>query len=100
MSGQELQQSRWRGSVPAADSVSVDVPSFVDILGLWQQHAAQSRLSFHLRVLKDAGIVRDRKDGRWVYYELESDAFEEVETLVSAMKPRSLPIRHADACCA
>src|SRR5882724_4293932 len=32
--------------------------------------AAQSRLSFHLRVLKDAGIVRDRKDGRWVHYEL------------------------------
>ena len=26
--------------------------------------AAQSRLSFHLRVLRDAGIVRDRKDGR------------------------------------
>ncbi len=61
--------------------------------------AAQSRLSFHLRVLKDAGIVRDRKDGRWVYYELEPDAFEEVETLVSGMKPRVLPIRHAEACC-
>jgi ArsR family transcriptional regulator len=28
--------------------------------------AAQSRLSFHLRVLKDAGIVTDRRDGRWV----------------------------------
>ncbi len=36
--------------------------------------AAQSRLSFHLRVLKDAGIVRDRKDGRWVYYELDREA--------------------------
>ena len=50
--------------------------------------AAQSRLSFHLRVLKDAGVVRDRKDGRWVHYELVPDAFEEVETLVSGMKPR------------
>src|SRR3954464_6178872 len=50
--------------------------------------AAQSRLSFHLRVLRDAGIVRDRKDGRWVYYELEPDAFEEIEVLVGAMKPR------------
>ena len=29
--------------------------------------AAQSRLSFHLRVLKDAGLVSDRRDGRWVY---------------------------------
>jgi ArsR family transcriptional regulator len=60
--------------------------------------AAQSRLSFHLRVLKDAGIVRDRKDGRWVHYELDPDAFEEVEALVSNMKPRA--VRRAEACCA
>lgn len=60
--------------------------------------AAQSRLSFHLRVLKDAGIVRDRKDGRWVHYELDPEAFEEIETLLSAMKPRAL--RQAKACCA
>ena len=52
--------------------------------------AAQSRLSFHLRVLKDAGIVRDRKDGRWVHYELDPEAFDEMEALVSAMKPRML----------
>jgi len=60
--------------------------------------AAQSRLSFHLRVLKDAGIVRDRKDGRWVHYELVPDVFEEMETLVSGMKPRA--VRKAEACCA
>jgi ArsR family transcriptional regulator len=52
--------------------------------------AAQSRLSFHLRVLKDAGVVRDRKDGRWVHYELVPDAFEEIEALVTHMKPRVL----------
>ena len=60
--------------------------------------AAQSRLSFHLRVLKDAGIVRDRKDGRWVHYELDPEAFDEMETLVSAMKPRVL--ERAGQCCA
>lgn len=49
--------------------------------------AAQSRLSFHLRVLKDAGIVRGRKDGRWVHYELARDVFVEIEQLVGAMKP-------------
>lgn len=49
--------------------------------------AAQSRLSFHLKVLKDAGIVRDRKDGRWVHYELDREAFEEIEELVAEMKP-------------
>lgn len=37
---------------------------------------AQSRLSFHLKTLKLAGIVTDRKGGRWVYYALDrSDAF-------------------------
>jgi ArsR family transcriptional regulator len=55
-------------------------------------------LSFHLRVLKDAGIVRDRKDGRWVHYELVPDAFEEIETLVTEMKPRV--VGQATSCCA
>lgn len=59
--------------------------------------AAQSRLSFHLKVLKDAGIVRDRKDGRWVHYELDREAFEEIEQLVEAMKPDAK--RKAEVCC-
>src|SRR6476619_7867200 len=59
--------------------------------------AAQSRLSLHLRVLRDAGIVRDRKDGRWVYYQLNRDAFEEAEALVEQLKPRGLTVR-ADCC--
>jgi ArsR family transcriptional regulator len=59
--------------------------------------AAQSRLSFHLRVLKDAGVVRDRKDGRWVYYELDEEVFEEMESLVSEMKPRA--VKRGEACC-
>ena len=61
--------------------------------------AAQSRLSFHLRVLKDAGIVRDRKDGRWVHYELDPECFEEMEVLISGMKPRVFN-RSKAACCA
>lgn len=60
--------------------------------------AAQSRLSFHLKVLKDAGIVRDRKDGRWVHYELDRDAFEEIEELVAAMKPDATR-NGGQACC-
>jgi ArsR family transcriptional regulator len=48
---------------------------------------AQSRLSFHLRVLKEAGIVIDRKDGRWVHYSLNRGRIEEMEALLHAMKP-------------
>lgn len=60
--------------------------------------AAQSRLSFHLKVLKDAGIVRDRREGRWVHYELDREAFDEIEELIAAMKP-SASRKRADVCC-
>jgi len=40
--------------------------------------AAQSRLSFHLRTLKDAGVVRDERRGRWIYYSLDPAVLEEM----------------------
>jgi ArsR family transcriptional regulator len=62
--------------------------------------AAQSRLSFHLKVLKDAGLVSDRKEGRWVHYSLNRDAFAELQSLLGEMKPsaRRLVVRE-DGCC-
>ena len=45
--------------------------------------AAQSRLSFHLKVLKDAGLVTDRKVGRWSYYAVNAERFAEVEAVVA-----------------
>lgn len=50
--------------------------------------AAQSRLSFHLRVLRDAGLVEDRREGRWAYYRIVPKALGEVHDLVVAMQPR------------
>lgn len=44
--------------------------------------AAQSRLSFHLRVLKDAGLVTDRREGRWAYYSIVPDAIQEAHDIV------------------
>lgn len=32
---------------------------------------AQSKLSFHLRVMKDAGLITSRQQGRWIYYRLQ-----------------------------
>ena len=49
----------------------------------------QSRLSYHLKVLKDAGLVTDRRDGRWSYYTLARDAFLETEALVSSLRPKA-----------
>ncbi|MEO7521357.1 MAG: metalloregulator ArsR/SmtB family transcription factor [Gemmatimonas sp.] len=47
--------------------------------------AAQSRLSYHLKVLKEAGLVTDRKEGRWSYYALRVDALGETHDLVRAL---------------
>ena len=46
----------------------------------------QSRLSFHLKVLKDAGLIQDRREGRWMYYTLVEEAFEEVEELIRTLR--------------
>lgn len=65
--------------------------------------AAQSRLSYHLRVLKDAGLVTDRKAGRWSYYTLVSAALDEAHDAVRALVPaaprRAAPLALLDRCC-
>lgn len=53
-----------------------------DLLG-----AAQSRLSFHLRTLKDAGLVSDHKEGRWTYYALNPAAVAAVESQLAELHP-------------
>ena len=37
---------------------------------------SQPKVSFHLSTLKDAGLIKDRKQGKWIHYSLnESDLF-------------------------
>jgi ArsR family transcriptional regulator len=42
------------------------VQELMEVLGM-----AQSRVSRHLAILRDAGLVRDRRDGTYVFYHLE-----------------------------
>ena len=60
--------------------------------------AAQSRLSFHLKVLKEAGLVIDRREGRWVHYALRPEAFEQLEAALGTLKPTRLPLASAGCC--
>lgn len=48
--------------------------------------AGQSRLSFHLKVLKDVGLVNDRPEGRWMYYSLNRAVLEELEEFIEQLK--------------
>lgn len=61
--------------------------------------AAQSRLSFHLKVLKDAGIVLDRRDGRWIYYSLNKESLDEAVGTIKALKPRRRLSVINEPCC-
>ncbi len=62
--------------------------------------AAQSRLSFHLKVLKDAGLVVDRKEGRWSYYTLVPGTLDRAHDIVRGLAASGTPRRgRATGCC-
>ena len=61
--------------------------------------AGQSLLSFHLRVLKDAGLVSDRREGRWSYYTLDGEALDRVSAFAQAVKPGAHAGSCRTACC-
>jgi len=46
----------------------------------------QSLLSFHLKTLKNAGLVTDRKEGRWVHYSIDWNGLDELQKLISVLK--------------
>ena len=59
----------------------------------------QSRLSFHLKILKDAGILTDRREGRWVYYALNPEAVEKLEHFVGELKTCCQKLGRRARCC-
>ncbi|MEF9475433.1 MAG: metalloregulator ArsR/SmtB family transcription factor [Candidatus Mariimomonas ferrooxydans] len=50
---------------------AMSVNALTDALGV-----TQSAVSQHLRVLKASGLVRDERQGYWIYYSLNRDALE------------------------
>jgi ArsR family transcriptional regulator len=61
--------------------------------------AAQSRLSFHLKVLKDAGLVTDRRDGRWMYYTMNTETLSEVADLIEGLASTPSAAERKKGCC-
>ena len=58
----------------------------------------QSLLSFHLKTLREAGLVTYRKEGRWAHYRLSDAGLRQAHDVVAAIrqpKHRKLPLK----CC-
>ena len=52
---------------------------------------SQSKLSFHLKTLKEANLVCARQEGRWIYYSLNPYQFELLQQhLADFSKPSSI----------
>ena len=47
----------------------------------------QSLVSHHLRALRQAGLVRDRRDGRWVYYSIAEPALTSTRLTLYELQP-------------
>ena len=43
-------------------------------------------VSRHLSVLKDADLIRDERDGKYIYYELNASVLEEIMLWITELK--------------
>ena len=47
----------------------------------------QSLMSHHLRILREAGLVIDRRDGRWIHYSIAEPALAACRLALYEMEP-------------
>ncbi|BAT55481.1 transcriptional regulator [Nostoc sp. NIES-3756] len=59
---------------------------------------SQSKLSFHLKTLKEAGLVNSRHEGRWIYYSLNLPQFAVLEQYLAGFQ-NCKPISSRRSCC-
>ena len=49
-------------------------------------NVSQAAVSRHLSVLKEAKLISDRRDGKYIYYELNASVLEEIMLWVSDLR--------------
>lgn len=59
---------------------------------------AQSRLSWHLKTLSEAGLIAGRRDGRWNYYSLDAEGFGKAREILDAFKVRRAGLSRGKRC--
>jgi len=64
-----LPEPSERGVPGTGDPEGICVCDFQDHFGL-----AQSKASYHLRVLREAGLVREEQRGKWTFYAIDGES--------------------------
>lgn len=54
-------------------------------------------VSKHLNILKDAGLIRDSREGKYIFYELNASVLEEVMLWMAELKGETYEKRIPDA---
>ena len=54
---------------------------------------SQPAISNHLRVLREAGVAIDTRDGRWIFYRLNPEAFGAIAAFCQLTIPTGAPER-------
>ena len=60
-------------------------------------NTSQSRMSRHMKVLRDAGLVLDRRDAQWVRYRRNPDLPQGIEDIIDAVVAAAGAARKAAA---
>jgi ArsR family transcriptional regulator len=67
------------------------VCELTDVVG-----AKQPLLSFHLKILREAGLVRNRRRGKWMYYSLNYETVKEMQVIIGSLAEGT---EHFESCC-
>lgn len=58
--------------------------------------AKQPLLSFHLKILREADLVKNRRRGKWMYYSLNYETIEEMQSIIGSVANGR---EHLESCC-
>lgn len=59
---------------------------------------SQPTISHHLKALKYAGVVNDRREGKWIYYSLVPEAFAQARALLQEFTEKAVAQERGRTC--